>query len=319
MFTPKKASRQKRPLKIALEGLAGSGKTFTALRLAFDLLAHKIGSRLLVFDTENESASLYADVECDGRRWEFDTVALGREHHSPTGFTEAYRWAVREGYDLIVMDSLSHAWHGALEQVDQIASRSGRNDKFGAWATVTPQYREMMHTLTDPRAHLIATMRVKSEYENFEEHGKRRIRKVGTKADQRENAEYEFDMVMRLEQGNECSVEKVRGCSAMNGKRATKPGPEFWRPLIEWWQGGADFAAPRQSLLIEEFRRLAAEIGARTGRSAEDWLVGLCQHMKIGAETVEMMRDVDLARCVEASRERLKKLQAKAMQENGVA
>jgi hypothetical protein len=122
MFTPKKASRQKRPLKVAIEGLAGSGKTFTALRLAFDLLAHNIGSRLLVIDTENESASLYADVECDDRRWEFDTVALGREHHTPTGFTEAYHWTVREGYDIIIMYSLSHAWHGALEQVDPIAS-----------------------------------------------------------------------------------------------------------------------------------------------------------------------------------------------------
>jgi len=246
-------------------------------------------------------------------------LCLGREHQNPAGFTEAYRWAVREGYDLIIIDSLSHAWHGALEQVDQIALRNGRNDKFSAWATITPLCREMIQTLTDPRAHLIATMRVKSEYENYEEAGKRRIRKVGTKTDQRENTEYEFDLVMRLDHGNDCSVEKVRGCSAMNGKRASKPCPEFWRPLIEWWQGGAEFAAPTTTLLVEEFRRMASEIASRTGRKAEDWVKGVCQHLRITTPSVELMREVELTRCIELSQERLKKLRTQAMQSNGAA
>lgn len=242
-FTAKKAVRTKRPLKVSLEGLSGSGKTYTALRLAFDMRRNGIGSRVVVLDSENGSASLYADVTEDGERWEFDTVDLVADVCHPAGYAEAYRWAVKQGYDLVIFDSLSHAWHGALEQVDAMAGAKG--DKFRAWASVTPQQRDMIQTLTDPRANCIVTMRVKSEYEHGTgPNGKAQIKKVGVKADQRENTEYEFDLVLRFEQGNECRVEKVRGCSALNGKTATRPGPQFWRPLFDWWKGGAELPAP---------------------------------------------------------------------------
>ena len=67
-FQAKKAVRTKRPLKVSVEGLSGSGKTFTALRLAFDMRRHGIGSKIVVMDSENGSASLYAGVEIDGER-----------------------------------------------------------------------------------------------------------------------------------------------------------------------------------------------------------------------------------------------------------
>ena len=239
-FTAKKAVRTKRPLKVSLEGLSGSGKTYTALRLAFDMKRNGIGKRIVILDSENGSASLYADVTEDGERWEFDTVDLTPDVCNPAGYAEAYRWAVSQGYDIIILDSLSHAWHGALEQVDAIANVP-KGDKFRAWASVTPLQRDMIETITNDRAHCIATRRVKSEYERTEgANGKAQIRKVGVKTDQRENTEYEFDLVLRMDQGNEVAVEKVRGCSALNGKRAHKPGPAFWQPLFDWWKGGAE-------------------------------------------------------------------------------
>lgn len=238
-FQAKKAVRTKRPLKISLEGLSGSGKTYTALRLAFDMRRAGIGKRIVVLDSENGSASLYADVTEDGERWEFDTVDLTPDVCNPQGYAEAYRWAVSQGYDIIVFDSLSHAWHGALEQVDAMAGAKG--DKFRAWANVTPLQRDMIETLTNDRAHCIVTMRVKGEYERTTDaNGRAQIKKVGLKTDQRENTEYEFDLVLRFEQGNECRVEKVRGCSQMNTRHAVKPGPSFWQPLFDWWKGGAE-------------------------------------------------------------------------------
>lgn len=122
MFTVKKAERQQRPLKVSMEGISGSGKTFTALRMAFDWKRHGIGSRIVVMDSENESASLYAGTDCDGQVWEFDTVSLPPAHKNPMGYTQAYVWAVQQKYDIIIFDSLSHAWHGALEKVDAMAS-----------------------------------------------------------------------------------------------------------------------------------------------------------------------------------------------------
>ena len=248
MFKARQAKRTRRPLKVSMEGLSGGGKSYTALRLAFDMRRHGMGKRIVVIDSENESAGLYAGQMVEGERWDFMTVDMPADKRNPAGYAEAYEWAVGEGYDIIIFDSLSHAWHGALEQVDQM-SRGG--DKMRAWANMSPQQRQMIQTLTDPRAHCIVTMRVKTDFQEVEGgNGKKRMQKVGMKADQRDNTEYEFDMVLRFEAGNECHVEKVRGCSAMNGKSATKPGPAFWKPLFDWWLEG-DAAQPAPSIEVK--------------------------------------------------------------------
>ena len=235
MFQVQKAKRSRRPLKINLEGLSGSGKTFTMIRLAFAMMRSGIGKRFVIADSENESAGLYDGIVMDGQKWEYEVCQIPPEARNPTGYTAAYNYLVSQGYDLIGMDSLSHAWHGAMEQVDEYAAKN-RGDKFGAWAKITPAQRDMLATLTDGRAHLITTMRVKSEYERYEKaNGKEGIRKIGTKTDQREGAEYEFDVVARLDLGHEIVVEKVRGCTSMDGKVGMKPGPDFWQPLFSWW------------------------------------------------------------------------------------
>lgn len=233
-FEAKKAKRSRRPLKISMEGLSGQGKTYTALRLAFDMKRHGIGKRIVVLDSENESAGLYAGVTQDGDVWEYDTVDLPQDKRTPEGYTEAYNWAVSQGYDIIIVDSLTHAWHGAQRSVDRYAKQH-KGDKFGGWAEVTPQQQTMLQTLTDPRAHCISTMRVKSDFQDQELNGKLRKVKVGLKADQRDNTEYEYDLVLKFETGNEVYVEKVRGCSEMNGQSARCPGPTFWAPLFKWW------------------------------------------------------------------------------------
>lgn len=268
MFQVKKAQRQRRPLKISLEGLSGQGKTYTALRLAFDMKRHGIGKRILVLDSENESAGLYAGTVEDGEAWDYDTVDIPAEKRNPEGYADAYEWAVEQGYDILIFDSLSHAWHGALQEVDRYAKQN-RGDKLGGWAQVTPQQQQMLTTLTDPRAHCIVTMRVKSDFQDREVNGKVRKVKVGTKTDQRESTEYEFDLVLRFESGNEMHVEKVRGCSALNGKAATKPGPKFWAPLFEWWLSAEPTApvVPPEQLHREKLTaaKTMQELGAAWG------------------------------------------------------
>lgn len=246
MFQVKKAVRQRRPLKVSMEGLSGQGKTYTALRLAFDMRRFGIGKKIVVLDSENESAGLYAGTREDGETWDYDTVDMPAAARNPKGYTDAYEYLVGAGYDIIIVDSLSHAWHGAMEQVDAHA-RQNRNDKFGAWATVTPLQRRMLEVLTDSRAHCITTMRVKSDFQDQEVGGRQRKVKVGTKADQREGTEYEYDLVLRFEIGNECIVDKVRGCSAMNGRAATKPGPTFWAPLFQWWLSAEPVLSPEEA------------------------------------------------------------------------
>jgi hypothetical protein len=256
-FEVKKARRQRRPLKINLEGVSGSGKTFTALRLAFAMRRAGIGRKIVVADSENESAGLYEGVTMDGERWEYDVCPMPQEKQNPAGYTEAYEYLVGQGFDVIIGDSLTHAWYGAQEIVDRYA-QANKNDKFGGWAKVTPQQRAMLATLTDSRAHFIGTMRVKSEYERVQKDGGgAQIKKVGTKTDQREGAEYEFDCVVRMDKGDVPTdhvavVDKVRGCTAMDGRRGTNPGPDFWKPLFDWWLSAEPVTGPTAGPLHEQ-------------------------------------------------------------------
>jgi len=248
MFEVKKAKRQRRPLKIGLEGLSGSGKTFTGLRLAFAMRRAGIGKRIVVADSENESASLYDGIFIDGERWEYDVCSLPHEAQTPEGYTAAYEHLVGAGFDIIIVDSMTHAWKGALNRVDEIGARN-KGDKFGSgWRAVTPEQERMFRVLTDPRAHLITTTRVKGEYERVNDGSRDKIKKVGMKADQRDGADYEYDCVVRLDpEGHLAVVEKVRGCSAMDAKQAKNPGPEFWKPLFDWWLSAEPTVSPAEA------------------------------------------------------------------------
>src|SRR3954471_574659 len=95
-----KATKKRSKLRLGLCGPAGSGKTMSALLVARGLAGE--AGRIAVIDTERGSASLYADVTA------FDVVEL--ESFAPDHYVEAIRTAEDLRYDVIVIDSLSHAW-----------------------------------------------------------------------------------------------------------------------------------------------------------------------------------------------------------------
>ena len=75
---------------ICVTGVSGSGKTFSALRLAFAMRRAGIGKKIVVADSENESAGLYEGMSMDGERWEYDVCPMPSEKQNPAGYTEAY-------------------------------------------------------------------------------------------------------------------------------------------------------------------------------------------------------------------------------------
>ena len=109
----------------AYEASAGSGKTFSAL-----LIAGGLGGRVALVDTENGSGDMY------GNEFTYDICTLPPPY-TVARYLEALRVAERAGYDVIILDSITHAWAGEgglLEQVDKHAS-GGRDNRFTAWPT----------------------------------------------------------------------------------------------------------------------------------------------------------------------------------------
>lgn len=262
-----RATKQRSRLRLALLGIAGSGKTYTALSIAKHL-----GESIAVIDTEHGSASKYADEVAS-----FDVVELQSFH--PQRYIDAIHAADAAGYDVLIIDSLSHAWNGkdgVLELVDRTAKRSGNGNKFNAWADATPVQQKLIETILSCRMHVICTMRLKTEYVvEKNEQGKQVPRKVGLAPVQRDGLEYEFDVVADLDADNNLIVTKTR-CSALHGTITNRAGEEIAQTLLDWLNQGQPRA---ESEPIEE-PELAARPHHQAKRDAPRYRVQHCRGCK---------------------------------------
>lgn len=246
-LTFSRATKKAAKARIALEGPSGSGKTYTAL-----ITAQALGKRIAVIDTEHRSASLYAD--------EFDFDALELDSYDPNLLMQALSTAAAAGYDVVVVDSLSHFWMGTdgmLEQVDRAAKRSGGGNTFAGWKEMRPTERRMIDAMLAYPGHVIVTLRTKTEWVVEEnERGRKAPRKIGLKAEQRDGLEYEFTLVASMDQENTLVVTKSR-CKALSGAVLAKPGEEFGRTLAEWLDAGEAVAFTAAELRDEALETYA--------------------------------------------------------------
>lgn len=232
-FTFTKATKTQSRLRLAIAAPSGAGKTYTSLRVARALAGPD--GKVAVIDTERGSASKYAHL------FEFDVLEL--QTFAPETYVQAIKAAEAAEYDVIVIDSLSHAWSGkdgALEQVDNAAVRS-KGNSYAAWREVTPHHNALVDAMLGSSAHIIATMRSKTEYVLETVNGKQVPRKVGMAPVQRDGMEYEFDVFGEMDQQNRLSITKTR-CDTLHNAVIEKPGEDFAATLRAWLTDGVSEA-----------------------------------------------------------------------------
>jgi hypothetical protein len=227
-LTFRTATKEQAKARIALTGPTGSGKTYTAL-----VIGTRLADRVAVIDTEHGSASKYAD------EFTFDTLQFST--FEPTALVDALAVAAHGGYEVVIIDSLSHFWSGAggmLEQVDNAARRAGAGNSFAGWKDVRPMERAMIEALLAYPGHVIVTMRTKTDYVvETDERGRKVPRKIGLKPEQREGIEYEFDIVGDLDYENVLVISKSRA-KPLSGLVIRKPGAEFADSVLAWLNAG---------------------------------------------------------------------------------
>jgi hypothetical protein len=230
-FKIRKATKTQAKGRIGLIGPAGSGKTYTALTLGRELTN---GGQMVVLDSEAGSSEKYAD------KFSFDIMVL-EPPFTPEMYTNAIKFAEIEGYAVIVIDSLSHAWAGqggALEMVDNNKARY-KNNAYAAWRDVTPKHNALVEAMIQSAAHIIACMRSKTEYvQEKDERGHTVIRKVGMAPVQREGMDYEFDIVFDLDWDHRGIVTKSR-YDELADAVILKPGQEVGQQIYAWLTSGA--------------------------------------------------------------------------------
>ena len=270
----RKAERRKAKLRLAITGPAGSGKTYGALQIAQGL-----GGKIAMIDTENGSGDLYSSI-CD-----YDIMNINAPF-DPRKYIQAIHDAENEGYDVLIIDSLSHCWiseGGLLDMKEQLAT-SGKYNSFSAWSKVTPIQNKLIEAMLTSKCHIIATMRSRTDYvQVVNDKGRTEIRKVGLAPVQRDGMDYEFSVVFDLNNEHTVTVSKDR-TSLFDGKNFTLSS-ETGATLLDWLNSGKDIPDVRElnerkQSIYREYLALFngntqeaqnAILAVTQGRGSKDW------------------------------------------------
>ena len=270
----KKATRTQIKLRLALSGPAGSGKTYSALSIASHL-----GQSIAVIDTESGSASRYAGI------FNFDVCELSSFH--PQRYIEAIQAAEEAGYDVVIIDSLSHSWFGKDGELDLV---DRAKNSFAAWKDVRPLERRLLSAILNCKTHIICTLRTKTEWDTSQKdaNGKMKPEKIGTAPIHVAGIDYEFDVAGELNQQHTLHISKSR-CPALDGQSFTNPGRDVADLLHEWMSDGVPAPPPidRDFLLSQTEQKMN-----RLGWSAKDGKLHLEQHY--GKKSRQFLTDEEL-------------------------
>ena len=168
MLNLRVSSKKQAKIKLALQGCAGSGKTYSALLLAYGLCND--WTKIAIIDSEHGSADLYAHLG------DYNVLSLS-ENFTPETYIEAIEICENAGMEVIIIDSISQCWDTLLEYHASLQGNSFTN-----WQKVTPRINAFMQKVLQSGSHVICTMRCKQDYVLSEKNGKMIPEKVGLKA-----------------------------------------------------------------------------------------------------------------------------------------
>lgn len=221
----RQSSKKQAKIKLALQGCAGSGKTYSALLLAHGLCND--WTKIAVIDSENGSADLYAHLGT------YNVLNLS-ENFTPETYIEAIKVCEDAGIEVIIIDSISQCWDYLLEYHATLQGNSFTN-----WQKVTPRINAFMQKILQSRSHVICTMRCKQDYVLSEKNGKMVPEKVGLKAVMRDGIDYEFTIVFDINMKHQAIASKDRTALFVN-KPEFIITPTTGQAILDWCNEGVN-------------------------------------------------------------------------------
>jgi hypothetical protein len=210
-----------------ISGPSGSGKTWTALRVGLALTGGDI-SKVLLIDTERESALTYADVF--GPFGHLPWAAP----YDPSELTKELDGIDADQYQVVIVDSFSKFWQGQGGTLD-IA-----DGKFGGWKSARPVQEAVVEQLLAVPAHVILCVRSKMAYSAEQgANGKQTITRLGLSPIQDDNLVYEMNIAVDMDMEHRITVTKSR-TNAVPVGRMYPAGLEqkLAEDYREWLDGG---------------------------------------------------------------------------------
>lgn len=157
----RKAVRTGSKVVIGIAGTSGSGKTYTALKLARGMVSDP--SEIGFLDTENRRGSLYADI-LDGQFLIGDLYPP----FSPSRYADAIKEFQDAGVKVLVVDSVSHEWEGDGGCEDIANAPIAQGKRMADWKKAKSEHKKFMNALLQSDMHVIACLRAreKTDFKN---------------------------------------------------------------------------------------------------------------------------------------------------------
>lgn len=209
LFQFQEATREQSKASILIEGLSGKGKSGLALILGY-YLAGEDWSKVFDIDTENNSVNLFAGIDSSAG------VPFGKFQHGkftpdlkykPSHYQAFKEAALQAGAEVVINDSISHAWSyegGILDRLAELKKQNSRyqKDSYAAWGDeeIVAEKQKLFQLFRDNRCHMIATVRVKEkmEYQFNEAKGKNEMVSLGEQEIMQADVKYEPDLVLHM-------------------------------------------------------------------------------------------------------------------------
>lgn len=234
----REAEREGARLVIGLGGISGSGKTFTALQLAWGLAngdAKKVG----LLDTENRRGSLYANSLVD-KAGAIHKFLIGDLYapFSPQRYKDSILEFQNAGVEVLVIDSVSHEWEG-MGGCEDIANAG--DPKTPRWNKAKAEHKAFMNALLASDMHIIVCMRAREKVKLVKVNGKTEFESQGVLPIQEKN--FVFELTASMMMWNEGKEQAVMKCPAelrdILGRQEGYITARDGLALRKWVDGGA--------------------------------------------------------------------------------
>jgi ABC-type dipeptide/oligopeptide/nickel transport system ATPase subunit len=234
----RKAEREGARLVLGIAGISGSGKTYTALQLAYGL-ANFDASKVGFLDTENRRGSLYANAlkDANGQVQQFWIGDLYAPF-SPQRYIDAILEFQRMGVEVLVIDSITHEWEGQ-GGCEEIAHAG--NPRMPDWKRAKAEHKRFMNAMLQSDMHVIACIRAREKVKVEKVNGKSEVIPIGIQPVTEKNVMFEMTAsMMMMDAGRQREVIKTSGTDAIFGPAGFHQGyltPQHGKMLRDWVDG----------------------------------------------------------------------------------
>lgn len=216
--------------KIAFEGFAGDGKSFTATQIAIGI--HKLINStkpIAIFDTEKAFKALKPQFDKNNIE-----AVVNDENRSLEALNQAMAWCEQGNADILIIDSITHVYESFIQAY--MDSKKRTRLQFDDWGTIKPMWKAKFSTpFVQANVHIIFTGRAGYEYsdEKNAETGKREIFKSGIKMKAENETAFEPDILVLMEKKMDILTDKkviTREATILKDRTSIIDGQTFANP-----------------------------------------------------------------------------------------